>query len=81
MFLDILQLTTKKTAETVRQNISVEVDATPLQFNGDILKPHKIECELMKYRIKLGTWIYLQLNEAQREIYPNKSSRIKEKED
>ncbi|PVX24173.1 MAG: hypothetical protein CW691_08420 [Candidatus Bathyarchaeum sp.] len=41
--------------------------ATAIQFNDDILKPHKIECELMKHRIKLGTWIYSQLNEAPRQ--------------
>jgi uncharacterized protein len=35
--------------------------ATALQFNKDILQPYKIECELMKHRIKLGAWIYSQL--------------------
>jgi uncharacterized protein len=35
--------------------------ATAIQYNNDIQKPYKIECELMKHRIKLGTWIYSQI--------------------
>jgi uncharacterized protein len=35
--------------------------ATAIQFNDDILQPYTIECELMKQRIKLGVWVYSQL--------------------
>lgn len=35
--------------------------ATAVQFNHDILQPFDVECELMKYRIKLGAWLYAQL--------------------
>lgn len=35
--------------------------ATAIQFNDDILQPYKIECSLMKHRIKLGVWVYSQL--------------------
>lgn len=37
--------------------------ATAIQFNDDILQPYVIDCELMKHRIKLGVWIYSQLEE------------------
>jgi uncharacterized protein len=35
--------------------------ATAIQFNKNILSPYRVECELMKHRIKLGAWIYSNL--------------------
>jgi len=39
-----------------------------IEFNGDILKPYGIECELMKYRIELGAYIYAELADRYQEI-------------
>ncbi len=35
--------------------------AYSIEFNGTILKPYAIECELMKHRIELGTYIFAKL--------------------
>lgn len=35
--------------------------AYAIEFNGDILNPYGIECELMKHRIELGAYIYAEL--------------------
>jgi uncharacterized protein len=36
------------------------------EFNGgDILKPYDVECELMKYRIELGAYLYATLTEEE----------------
>ncbi|MCP4231237.1 MAG: SPASM domain-containing protein [bacterium] len=50
------------------------------EFNGgDIHKPHKIECELMKYRIELGAYLYASLTDEEmntiRETLPENVER------
>ncbi len=35
--------------------------AYAFEFNGSILEPYKVDCELMKYRIELGAYIYAEL--------------------
>jgi len=42
--------------------------AYAIEFNGNILKPYGIECELMKHRIELGAYIYAVLVEGYPEI-------------
>jgi len=45
--------------------------AYAVEFNGDILKPYGIECELMKHRIELGAYIYAELADGYQEILAN----------
>lgn len=52
--------------------------AYAVDYNKDILEPYAIECELMKYRIKLGIYIYSEFIENFPEIlsqYYIKSSK------
>jgi uncharacterized protein len=41
--------------------------AYAIEFNGDILKPYDIECELMKHRVELGAHIYAELVDGYQE--------------
>jgi uncharacterized protein len=43
--------------------------ATAIHFNKNIKKPYTIECDLMKHRIKLGAWLYSELQNATNQAF------------
>ena len=45
--------------------------AYSIEFNGDILRPYRVECEIMKHRIELGAYIYAELADRYHEILEN----------
>jgi len=42
--------------------------AYAIEFNGDIMKPYSVECELMKYRIELGAYMYTEIADKCKEF-------------
>lgn len=45
--------------------------AYAIMFNEDILQPYDVDCELMKYRIELGAYLYASLKRKNPQMFQN----------